>query len=332
MTRLAAILWFAALLAPAAGTNRSLFVFHTGPHNCSDDCVWHQYPWPAVHTVLMFEPYPLLAVAARAAGANVGVSLGMPENISNASSRRQTISSAMNSCRSLPGCNTLNIDIESPVGNGSAASHELTTFVTELVAAAKQGSEPYSLVYDAAARPGYEGRYYDYGAFSDSGIDWFFVMDYDLNDYDDPAPWNDHSLANSPLPVVEKGLRELIAILPASKVVVGLPFYGYEYVGFVGERPVANFHRKVRDFSGLLHNNSGWSRHFDNVSRTPFLRRGKGLLRREIWYDDPSSIAQKVAVARALGLSHAGCWTGNSLDYDAGAPIPAHLFWEALTL
>ena len=30
----------------------------------------------------------------------------------------------------------------------------------------------------------------------------FFVMDYDLNDYNDPAPWNDHSMANSPAPVV----------------------------------------------------------------------------------------------------------------------------------
>ena len=32
-------------------------------------------------------------------------------------------------------------------------------------------------------------------------------MDYDLNDYDDPAPWNDHSMANSPAAVVAQGLQ-----------------------------------------------------------------------------------------------------------------------------
>ena len=39
-------------------------------------------------------------------------------------------------------------------------------------------------------------------------------MDYDLNDYDDPPPDNDHSLANAPAPVVETGLRELLAVVP----------------------------------------------------------------------------------------------------------------------
>ena len=79
-----------AFAAPAT-SNRSLFVFHTGPQNCSDDCAWQQYPWARIHSILMFEPYPQLAAYARAAGANVGVSLGMPGDISNATSRQQTV-------------------------------------------------------------------------------------------------------------------------------------------------------------------------------------------------------------------------------------------------
>ena len=39
-------------------------------------------------------------------------------------------------------------------------------------------------------------------------------MDYDLNDYDDPAPWNDHSMANSPAPVVAQGLQKLMEFVP----------------------------------------------------------------------------------------------------------------------
>ena len=126
-----------AIIPATTSSNRSLFVFHTGPQNCSHDCAWQQYPWASIHTILMFESYPRLAAYARAAGANVGVSLGMPEDLGNATSRRQTIQAAISSCRALPGCNTLNIDIESAIANASAQSHQLTTFVAELADAAK---------------------------------------------------------------------------------------------------------------------------------------------------------------------------------------------------
>ena len=58
----------------------------------------------------------------------------------------------------------------------------------------------------------------------------FFVMDYDLNDYNDPAPWNDHSMANSPAPVAQ-GLQKLMEFI-GKKLVVGLPFYGTNTQGF----------------------------------------------------------------------------------------------------
>ena len=50
---------------------------------------------------------------------------------------------------------------------------------------------------------------------SEAGVSYFFAMDYDLNDYDDPPPDNDHSLANSPAPVVESGLRGLLGAVHA---------------------------------------------------------------------------------------------------------------------
>merc|ERR1711871_1120556 len=101
------------------------------------------------------------------------------------------------------------------------------------------------------------------------------------------------------------------------KLVIGLPFYSYEYVGFVGDRPLVSFQRPLNQISSLLQNGSGWAHNFDNASRTPFLRRGSGVARREVWYDDPGSIAEKVGAAQSLGLTLSGCWTGNSLDYGA---------------
>ena len=72
-------------------------------------------------------------------------------------------------------------------------------------------------------------RCYNYSAIA-AAVDRVFVMDYDLNDYDDPPPDNDHSRANAPLPTVQAGLKQLIAAgVPPAKLVCGLPWYGYVY-------------------------------------------------------------------------------------------------------
>ena len=50
---------------------------------------------------------------------------------------------------------------------------------------------------------------------------------YDLNDYSDPPPDNDGSMANSPYWVDAMGLVAFQGIgVPASKLVMALPWYG----------------------------------------------------------------------------------------------------------
>ena len=158
-------------------------------------------------------------------------------------------------------------------------------------------------------------------------------MDYDLNDFDDLPRWNDHSLANSPAPVVEQGLHELLALVPAEKLVMGLPFYGYEYTGFLGNRPIHSRQLGLYEIFAALRNKSlQWVHHFDNASQSPFVRRGDGIAEQQIWYDDPRSIARKAATARSLGLSFSGCWTGDALDYSTAAPFTPTQYWQALSL
>ena len=53
---------------------------------------------------------------------------------------------------------------------------------------------------------------------------------------------------------------------------------------------------------------------------------------RQVWYDDPRSISAKIASAKNMGMSLSGCWTADSLDYRAGAPIDAYLYWQALEI
>ena len=310
---------------------RRLFVFHTGSYNSSGSLnasAWRGYPWPKIHTVLIYSQHPDMVKHARASGANVAITTGTPSDLSNATARKQSINDVISQCKARVGCNSINLDIERKAAKGSGVSHDITTYIAELRTAVTQSGETWALIYDAAARPGYEGRNYDYKGLSRS-IDWFFVMDYDLNDYDDLPPWNDGSMANSPAPVVMQGLQELLEVIPAEKVVVGLPFYGYEYKGFLGKLPTTSREIGVHEISPMLRDPS-WEHRFDNASHTPYITRGKGLDKTQVWYDDPSSIAAKVSMSRALGIWLSGCWTGNALDYSNDAPMAASLFWDAL--
>ena len=312
---------------------RTLFLFHTGSYNSSgtlNDSVWREYPWDYVHTVLLYSPHPELTAHARSVGANVALSLGAPKDLENGTARQAIIQTAIHNCAGANGCNSLNLDVERSIANGSAASRLLTTFATELSVAA--AARNWSVFFDAAARPGYEGRNYDYRGLNNAGVNYFFAMDYDLNDYDDPPPDNDGSLANSPAPVVERGLRGLLAAgVPPSKLIVGLPFYAYEYRGFLGKRPITSWQRGLHEISSELRDAS-WTHTFDNASQTPYLSRGSGLAKQQLWYDDPPSIATKIAAARALGLSLSGCWTADALDYSGDAPVAADAYWAALRI
>ena len=204
-------------------------------------------------------------------------------------------------------------------------------YVEELARAIKQAGEQYLLIYDAAAEPGYEGRSYDYHGLNKAGIDFFFVMDYDLNDYDDPAPWNDHSMANSPAPVVAQGLQKLMKFIPERKLVVGLPFYGYEYIGFLGKTPIVSRQLGLGEISSILRDPS-WTHHFDNKSLTPYLKHGNGLAMKQMWYDDPISLAEKLALQRSSVLFIQDVGRGT---HWITAMMPQFLlpsFWNALTI
>lgn len=253
------------------------------------------------------------------------------------------------------GATGINMDVEAVMKAGSANAAALSALLTELASALRnlggassKAAKP-ELSFDAAARPCYEHRCYNYSAIAHS-VDRIFVMDYDLNDYNDPPPDNDHSRANAPLPAVEAGLKQLLATpgVTAEKLVLGLPWYGYIYYTLDGH-VVDDDQIGYGEIEPMLSNTS-WEQRWDAASQTPVLvetnaaaARGHGLqgqgqeevgsqkpqLGLEIWYDNPRSLQLKVAMAKALGIRRFGCWTADALDYN-GSPEAAKAMWDAM--
>ncbi len=145
-------------------------------------------------------------------------------------------------------------------------------------------------------------------------VDFFNVLTYDYH-----GPWTDHAGHNSPLyqnakdPGLEGSIADSIDLyldgygVPAEKLNIGTPFYGYEFDeaprlwGGCGCRTGTT----SRDYGTYIKarvNGLGWEARVDKISKAPFLLRtgASGF----VTYDDAKSTKRKVTYAlgeRGLG-------------------------------
>lgn len=124
----------------------------------------------------------------------------------------------------------VNADVEIPISaRDTATRRALTALMAGLRSALQQcRSGPLQLTFDVAWSPrGVDGRFYDIAAIA-KHVDFLFVMAYDMRS----QMWAQvcTAEANAPLPLVQQGLQEFQAQgIPARKLVLGVPWYGYRY-------------------------------------------------------------------------------------------------------
>lgn len=154
-------------------------------------------------------------------------------------------------------------------------------------------------------------------------VDHIFLMAYDMN-----GPWDARTGFNAPLYTasgsrasVDGGISAWLARgVPAEKLVLGMPLYGYLYQGvsrvnsglysrFSGASSVA-WDRVKREY--LV--KSAYRRFWDDEAETPYLYGNQTFLS----YDDEDSIAAKGALARQRGLGGIGFW---ELSQDSGGEL-----------
>lgn len=153
-------------------------------------------------------------------------------------------------------------------------------------------------------------------------VDHIFLMTYDFS-----GPWDSRTGFNAPLDGADAAITAWIRQgVPAEKLVLGIPLYGYIFQGASGPGQRHTSAKSVpydtlkRDYLPVLQKNR------DAVRQVPYLT-GNGQF---ITYDDPESAAAKGALARERGLGGVGFW---ELSQDrAGELVQAALasgdFWD----
>ena len=158
-------------------------------------------------------------------------------------------------------------------------------------------------------------------------VDHIFLMAYDIH-----GPWDSYADFNAPLytpsvsaPHHQSSVSDSVEAyldsgVPAEKLVLGMPLYGYRYDGATGGRnglysPFTSARSVPYDTLVTTYLSDPAYRQFrHDEAQVPYLY-GKNSF---LTYDDPQSIADKATLAQDLGLQGVGFW---ELSQDRGAVL-----------
>ena len=225
----------------------------------------------------------------------------------------------------------LNIDIEGELQNSTEQQELLTQLVRDTVAAFKSANDDYQVTFDVAWSPDcIDGRCYDYVAIA-AAVDFVVVMSYDERSQILGACTTS---ANSALPTTIVGLHGYTQPgIPPEKLVLGLPWYGYDYpclsltddsvciipkVPFRGVNcsDAAGTQRPYNEIVRLIQASVSFVQWNASLESPFFNYRATSGEYHQVWFDDTESLSLKYDYAARVGLYGLAFWNIDSLDYN----------------
>jgi hypothetical protein len=204
----------------------------------------------------------------------------------------------------------VNFDFE---GEGSADRAGLTRLITQ-VSGALHAANPHWQVtmatYASAAAD--SSGFYDVAALAPA-LDGFFVMAYDMNDRSTPSPT---------APLIGGGyndtetLQQFTAVVPPSKVILGVPYYGYDWPTTDGTTTAQAAGGESPLSDGVIAA-SGHPTYWDPATDTAWTSYQAGTQWHETYFDDPTSLAMKAQLADSFHIAGLGIW---ALGMDGNNP------------
>ncbi len=162
-------------------------------------------------------------------------------------------------------------------------------------------------------------------------LDWVGVMTYDYH-----GSWTSNSGPVSPLYTgdaegsVSSSITQFLGStsIPASKLFMGLPFYGYDFrsKGLYQKLDTA-YAPPVTYPQAVAYEKKGWTYHWDNVSMTPYLTDTSNT--HVIAFDDTVSIRYKCDYLKSKGLGGVITWEISQDNLGSSQPL-LETTWDQL--
>ena len=118
-------------------------------------------------------------------------------------------------------------------------------------------------------------------------------------------------MAVSPVNMVRRVLDYAVTEIPAGKILMGMPNYGYNwtlpFVQGTAAKPVTNVGAVT------LAGQVGARIQYDETSQAPFFRYYDGGKQHEVWFEDARSVRAKLRLVAEYGLAGVSWWNLNAL-------------------
>lgn len=144
---------------------------------------------------------------------------------------------------------------------------------------------------------------HDYEKLSEH-VDHVILMTYEWGYTYGPA------MAVAPYNEVKKVLDYAITRIPRSKIVMGIPNYGYDFIIPYKEKQKAQSITNPQAIPLAFRNHAEILR--SKTSRTPYFRYKKDEIMHEVHFDDPCSIEEKLSLLDDLNIAGGSIWTVSS--------------------
>ncbi len=152
----------------------------------------------------------------------------------------------------------------------------------------------------SADQPGllYEGK--DYAALG-AAADSVLLMTYEWGYRYGP------NMAVAPLHMVRRVVEYALTEIPAEKISLGVPNYGYDWsLPFVRGETVATTIGNVEAIQIAIQNHAEIQ--FDERAQSPYFQYSRDGIEHEVWFEDVRSIQKKFDLIKEFGLRGAGYW------------------------
>ncbi|GAV08777.1 hypothetical protein RvY_18422 [Ramazzottius varieornatus] len=296
----------------------------------NDSATYMKYDWDKLTTLAMWEFNDELMCFAHEKGVRLDlVASDFPvEKLTDPAFRKEWIAKKLAIVQNnfLDG---LNFDPEYPIALNSPERVGLIDLVKETRTAFSAAVPGSKISFDVAWSPAcVDRRCYDYEALAEV-CDFLFVMSYDIQG----QVWGPSCIAmsNTPFLRMVDGVRGYLSLnIPAEKLILGLPWYGYDYPcvkiseNDVCDIPRAEFHgapcsdlvgqqKQLDEILDILKNQSTDGRKWTVDGEAPRFnyKHANGTMH-QVHYDDPQSLLLRYLWAvsndlHGVGFWHVGC-------------------------
>eukprot|EP00794_Sanderia_malayensis_P016791 gene16791-18486_t len=327
------------------GPRQEVYGFSTESSN------WKHYDWEKITTISVFGKWdPEMLCYAHSKGVRLTLKFDCPvSKLVDEGYRKEQINAVLEKAKSLY-ADGINIDIEQPVKQGSPEEKAMTEFSKEITEAFHAQIPGSQVTVDVAWSPKcIDSRCYDYASLANV-TDFLIVMS-----YDERSQIFGDCIAgpNSAYQITSQGITKYLALgIDSKKLVLGLPWYGYNYpcIRFSGRnrceiKKVPFRGVNCSDAAGRQYCYSSilseflpkaiGGRQFDDESQSPFFnyRDAEDDSMHQIWYDDPQSLILKYQHGiRDFNLRGLAFWNINCLNYTDSAKAKAETkkMWDAV--